>query len=167
MPNRLQCLFLFPVQKAIGFSGSNEASAVALPGNRLMMNIRNQKGYQRARMVALSNNGGQKWDTVYFDKQLPDPVCEGSILNLTPYRNKTVLAFSNNASEKRRDSLTLRISFDEGRTWPRHWLIEAGTTGKKGEVTAYADIAVVGKKAIGILYERSHYREIVFRRISW
>jgi len=131
------------------------------------MNIRNQTGDQRARIVALSNNGGQNWDTVYFDKQLPDPVCEGSILNLTPHSRKPVLAFSNNASEKTRDSLTLRISFDGGRTWSRSRLVEAGAAGKKGDATAYSDITVVGKKEIGVLYERNNYREIAFRQVHW
>lgn len=157
----------FHLSEVVALPGSNEASAVALPGNKLMMNIRNQKGDQRARIVASSHNGGQKWDTVYFDKQLPDPVCEGSILNLRPSSKKAVLAFSNNASEKRRDSLTLRISYDEGRSWPRSWLIEAGTKGQKGDATAYSDITVVGKKEIGILYERSNYQAIVFRLHRW
>lgn len=157
----------FHLSEVVALPGSNEASAVALPGNKLMMNIRNQKGDQRARIVASSHNGGQKWDAVYFDKQLPDPVCEGSILNLTPRSKNAVLAFSNNASEKRRDSLTLRISFDEGRSWPRSWLIEAGTKGQKGDATAYSDITVVGKKEIGILYERSNYQAIVFRLHRW
>ncbi len=157
----------FHLSDVVGLPGSNEASAVALPGNKLMMNIRNQKGDQRARIVALSHNGGQKWDRVYFDKQLPDPVCEGSILNLRPLSRKPVLAFSNNASEKTRDSLTLRISYDEGRTWSRSWLVEAGLAGKRGDATAYSDITVIDKKVIGVLYERNQYREIVFRRISW
>lgn len=157
----------FHLSDVVALPGSNEASAVALPGNKLMMNIRNQKGDRRERIVALSTNGGQKWDTVYFDKQLPDPVCEGSILNLSPRNRKPVLAFSNNASIQARDSLTLRLSFNEGRTWPRSWLVEAGDTGKKGDATGYSDITVVGKKTIGVLYERNQYREIVFRQISW
>lgn len=155
----------FHLSDVVSLPGSNEASAVALPRNKLMMNIRNQNGDQRARIIALSHNGGQKWDTVYFDKQLPDPVCEGSILNLTPRKRKPVLAFSNNASEKRRDSLTLRISYDEGRSWPQSWLIEAGNKRRKGDATAYSDITVVGKKEIGILYERDNYGEIAFRLI--
>jgi sialidase-1 len=157
----------FHLSDIVPLPGSNEASAVALPGNKLMMNIRNQKGDQRARIIALSHNGGQKWDTVYFDKQLPDPVCEGSILNLTPRSRKPVLAFSNNASQKNRDSLTLRISFDEGRTWPSSCLVEASADGKKGDATAYSDITVAGKKEIGILYERDGYRMISFRLLKW
>lgn len=157
----------FHLSQVLGLPGSNEASAVALPENKLMMNIRNQKGDRRARIVALSTNGGQKWDTTYFDPQLPDPVCQGSILNLTPRSKKAVLAFSNNASEKKRDSLTLRLSFDEGRTWPRSWLIEAGTNGKKGDATAYSDITLVRKKTIGILYERAGYSMIAFRSLRW
>ncbi|MBI2284966.1 MAG: exo-alpha-sialidase [Bacteroidetes bacterium] len=157
----------FHLSEVVNLPGSNEASATALPGDRLMLNIRNQKADQRSRIVALSSNGGQRWDTVYFDKQLPDPVCEGSILNLNPRSKKTVLAFSNNASEKRRDSLTLRISFDEGKTWPRYWLVEAGTAGKKGDATAYSDIVSVNKRELGVLYERDNYSMISFRLLRW
>lgn len=157
----------FHLSDVVDIPGSNEASATALPGGRLMMNIRNQKGDYRSRIVALSNNGGQRWDTVYFDKQLPDPVCEGSILNLSPRSKRAVLAFSNNASEKHRDSLTIRISFDEGRTWPRSWLVEAGAAGKKGDATAYSDIVSVNKRELGVLYERDNYRMISFRLFRW
>jgi hypothetical protein len=32
--------------------------------------------------VAISKDGGEHWDSVYYDKQLPDPVCQGSLLNI-------------------------------------------------------------------------------------
>jgi sialidase-1 len=51
----------------------------------MMLNARNQKGDIRLRIVAISSNGGASWDTSYFDRQLPDPVCEGSILNIGIY----------------------------------------------------------------------------------
>ena len=157
----------FRLSDVISFPGSNEATAVALPGDKLMMNIRNQKGDVRARIVAISNNGGKNWDTTYFDPHLPDPVCQGSILNLTPGKQKPVLAFSNNASEKRRDSLTLRISYDMGKTWSHSWLVEAAGTNQKGDVTAYSDLVAIDGKRLGILYERDGYSQIVFHMLAW
>lgn len=157
----------FHLSDVISFPGSNEASAVALSDGLLMMNIRNQKGDIRERIVAVSSNGGQSWDTTYFDPQLPDPVCEGSIINLTPGKNKPILAFSNAASQKRRDSLTLRISYDQGKTWPSAQLIEAAVTGIKGDATAYSDLVPLGKRRVGVLYERANYSQIVFKTLSF
>ena len=132
-----------------------------------MMNIRNQKGDVRERIVAVSSNGGQHWDTTYFDHQLPDPVCEGSIINLTPGKKNPILAFSNDASQKRRDSLTLRISNDQGKTWPYAQLIEAAAPGTKGDATAYSDLVPLGKRRVGVLYERANYSQIVFKELAY
>lgn len=157
----------FHLSEVISFPGSNEASAVALNGGQLMMNIRNQKGDIRERIVAMSSNGGQTWDTTYFDPQLPDPVCEGSIINLAPGKKNSILAFSNNASQKRRDSLTLRISYDQGKTWPVAQLVEAAVAGTKGDATAYSDLVPLGKKRVGVLYERANYSQIVFKVLAF
>ena len=96
--------------KILNIPGGNEATAAELSGNRLMMNIRNQKGDVKNRIVAISNNGGQTWDTTYFDKNLPDPVCQGSILTIGKRKGSNILAFCNSADTEIRDNLTLRIS---------------------------------------------------------
>lgn len=140
--------------------GSNESTAAELSGGRLMMNSRNQKGDIRQRIVAISQNGGQHWDTAYFDPQLPDPVCEGSILTLKRGSHYNILAFSNDASQQSRDSMTLRISFDDGNTWRRSYLIAS-------KATAYSDIVAIGKKHVGILYEADGYQKIIFTKINW
>jgi sialidase-1 len=133
------------------------------------MNIRNQRGDVRQRIVGLSENGGTTWQETYFDSQLPDPVCEGSILKIGSANGKNILAFSNAADVKRRDQLTLRISYDDGKTWPKAILIAKGKTEEesKEDFAAYSDLVMVNKKSIGILYERSNYSQIVFSPISW
>jgi sialidase-1 len=144
--------------------GSNEATATALSNSRLMMNMRNQKGDIKSRIVAISNNGGVQWDTIYFDKQLPDPVCEGSILTIGRRSQKNILAFCNNADSSIRDNLTLRISFDDGKTWQKNITIDK--TGK-ADNSAYSDIVQLDKKKIGILYEKNNYSSIVFTAVKW
>ncbi len=131
-----------------------------------MMNMRNQKGDIRARIVAVSKNGGETWDTTYFDHNLPDPVCQGSILNIGSKKGKTILAFCNAADTKRRDNLTLRISFDEGKTWIQNIVIDKGAVETKGDYTAYSDLVQLAKKKLGVLYEKNNYSEIVFTTIK-
>lgn len=151
----------FQLSEDVRFPGSNEATATPLNDGRLMMNIRNQRGDVKARIVALSSDGGQRWDTAYFDHQLPDAICEGSILSL----GKSVIAFSNAADTAKRDNLTLRISADEGKTWKREYVIDKN--GVAGNV-AYSDIVALKKKnTIGILYEKDKYARIIFKVVPW
>jgi sialidase-1 len=139
--------------------------AVQLSNDRLMMNIRNQRGDKRQRLIAISSNGGERWDTTYFDKNLPDPVCQGSILALGKRQN--TLAFCNAADTIYRNNLTLRISFDEGKTWKKNWLIDKSQPGQEISHTAYSDLVQINKRTIGILYERDNYKEIVFVKKAW
>lgn len=156
----------FKISENIPFAGSNEAIATELFHDRMMMSVRNQKGDVRSRIIAYSSNGGAKWDTAYFDKQLPDPVCQGSLLTLGYKKGKAIVAHCNAADEKLRDNLTLRISEDEGKTWTTNIVIDKSEGSGKKDWTAYSDLVKVGKK-IGVFYERNSYAEIVFKVINW
>lgn len=156
----------FKLSETIATEGGNEATAAELSGGRLMFNARNQKGDVRARIVAVSTDGGAKWDTTYFDKNLPDPVCEGALLNIGARGGKNILAFCNAADTRSRDNLTLRISFDDGKTWAQQYLVDKSQAGEK-DFTAYSDIVKTGKETIGVLYERDGYKAIVFKNVSW
>jgi sialidase-1 len=157
----------FQLGETLSIPGSNESMAAEISGGRLLFNARNQKGDIRARIVATSSNGGQNWDTTYFDAQLPDPVCQGSILTIGKKRKKNILAFCNAADEKRRDNLTLRISYDDGKTWSRSLLVHKGSDPKQADPAAYSDIVLVNKKTIGVLYEKNGYSTIHFKAMRW
>jgi sialidase-1 len=156
----------FKLSEDISFEGSNESTAAELSSGRLMFNARNQKGDVKARIVAVSNDGGAKWDTTYFDHNLPDPVCEGSILTVGNYKSKNILAFSNAANTQKRDNLTLRISFDDGKTWTKKYSVDQSTAGEN-DYTAYSDLVQTGKKSIGVLYEVNNYKAIAFKIVNW
>lgn len=157
----------FRISETIQTPGGNEAIAAELSGGRLMLNARNQKGDIRARIVATSSDGGENWDTTYFDQQLPDPVCQGTILTIGKKKKANILAFCNAADTKRRDMLTLRISYDDGSTWTKSILVDKGTDPKQSDPTAYSDIVPLSKKQIGVLYEKDGYRSIVFKPVRW
>ncbi len=157
----------FKLSETVAIEGSNEATATQISDNRLMLNARNQKGDKRSRIVTISNNGGETWSETYFDENLPDPVCEGSILNIGKKKDKSILAFCNAADTKNRDSLTLRISFDDGKSWEISKLVYAGKENKDKSPSAYSDIVKIGKKTIGVLFEKDNYSEIVFSLINW
>lgn len=153
----------FKISEDVNVPGSNEVMAVELSGDKLMLNARNQLGNIRRRIIAVSHDGGQKWDTTFFDHNLPDPVCQGSILSL----GKKTIAVCNDADTVNRNNLTIRVSFDEGKTWKINKNIAHAPDGYKGDFSAYSDIVTLPGKHIGILYESDNYKEIVFTTLSW
>src|SRR5690606_22257806 len=102
------------------------------------------------RIVSISSDGGATWDTSYFDKSLPDPVCEASILIIGKRKEKNILAFCNAADEKRRDNLTLRISFNDGLSWTKSFVLDKAENVKDN--AAYSDIVKISGREVGVLY---------------
>ena len=155
----------FHLGSALHIPGSNESIAAELGKGKLMMNSRNQKGHIRSRIVSVSSDGGQTWDTSYYDKNLPDPVCQGTILTIGKKKGKNILAFCNAADEKKRDNLTLRVSYDDGRSWPVAKLIDKAEQLKDN--AAYSDIVKLSKRSVGVLYEKNGYSQILFIAVKW
>jgi len=139
----------------------NECQVVELADGKLMMNMRNyHKPSRGVRGVATSTDGGETFSKVSYDKALPEPRCQASFLRYStagPGR-RNILLFSNPASKKGRVKMTVRASYDEGRTWPVARLIHAGGA-------AYSCLTVLPDKTVGLLYERDGYKRISFARI--
>ena len=157
----------FKLSETIFLAGSNESSATELSNGSLILNMRNQKGDIRSRIVALSKDGGSGWDTIFFDHNLPDPVCQGTILTVGSKDGKNILAFCNAADTRDRNNLTLRISYDEGATWKKNYPVDVSTGSDKANYTAYSDIVSVTNHQIGVLYEKADYSRIVFKIMKW
>ena len=157
----------FHLSNSLNLPGSNEAMAVELPGGKLMINARNQKGAPRQRIVAFSSDAGINWDTSYYDAQLPDPVCQGSLLAVQLKNKKSALIFCNNRDPQKRDNLTLQISFDQGATWTKQIGVAKNSMpdNYKGDYTGYADLVDLKNNKVGILYELDNYQKIVFEPI--
>ncbi len=159
----------FHLGASIAIPGSNESSAAEISGGKLLLNIRNQRGDIRQRIIGLSEDGSASWKETYFDPQLPDPICQGSILTIAQKKQAFTLAFSNAADTKNRDNLTIRISQDDGRTWPISIPVDNGASSGESpkDFTAYSDLVLLDSKNIGIVYERKDYSQIVFKKIKW
>ncbi|HEY9260702.1 sialidase family protein [Chitinophaga sp.] len=155
----------FHLAESLPIPGSNEATAAELSAGRLMINTRNQRGDVKARLIGISDDGGATWNKTYTDKQLPDPVCEGSLLTIGWKKEKAILAFCNAADTATRDNLTLRISYDEGNTWPKSYVV--ASSGKSvPSYAAYSDIVKITDRQIGVLYEADNYARIVFKMVQ-
>jgi sialidase-1 len=142
----------------------NECQVAELADGRLQLNMRNHNSSKRRRGVAESRDGGLTWSEVRFDDALPEPVCQASLLRFTrkPPHAKDRLLFANPADEKTRTKMTVRLSLDEGLTWPVSKLLHEGPA-------AYSCLAVLPDLSIGCLYERgekSAYERITFARFT-
>jgi sialidase-1 len=141
----------------------DESQVVELNDGSIMANMRDHFGYGE-RAVALSNDGGVTWKPAALDPTLIEPDCQGSIIRYTeqPACLKNRLLFSNPASRKDRIDMTVRLSYDEGKTWPIAKRIFAGSA-------AYSCLTVLPDMTIGCLYERgerSPYEKITLARFT-
>lgn len=141
---------------------TNECTAVELADGRVYLNMRSYHGDNRRR-VAFSHDGGLTWSPPQADQALIEPVCQASAVRavLKQDGGKDCIAFSNPASAKR-ERLTVRLSYDAGRTWPVAWVLHPGPA-------AYSDLAALSDGAIACLYERGEenpYETISFARFS-
>jgi sialidase-1 len=93
---------------------------------------------------------------------LPDPTCEGSMIDFRLRKKDHVLIFANLNHPSQRQNLTVRTNTDNGRSWTEGKLIEAGST-------AYSDLVIDQHNHVGILYEQGDYTRIVYRsfRYKW
>ncbi|MBE9668409.1 sialidase family protein [Mucilaginibacter boryungensis] len=139
---------------------TNETTVAELSGGNLMLNMRNSDRAHKTRLTSVSADGGETWGDVQTDTTLIEPICQGSLLNYAISKKRTVLLFINPASKTTRSNVTLRASFDDGKTWTNSVVVYPGPS-------AYSDIAVY-KKQVACLYEAGKikpYEGIAFKTI--
>lgn len=145
----------FNLSPNVAYAGSNEAIAAETSDGSLLFNCRNQSGDAKYRIQAFTKNGGETWSEVKVMTDLPDPVCQGSMIDFEPKKEKKVLIFSNLNSQTKREKLTIRVSKDDGKSWSVGKEIYAGAA-------AYSDLVVQKDQRIGVLYEKDDYTKIVY-----
>jgi sialidase-1 len=138
----------------------NETAVAQLSDGRVMLNIRNTSARNR-RAVAFSPDGATRWTEPVFDEQLKEPVCMASLCRLSEKgkQDRDRLLFANPDNLLRlgkparpgsmgdRRNLTVKLSYDEGKTWPVSRVLEPGFSG-------YSDLAVGPDGTVYCLYER-------------
>ena len=140
----------------------NECEVVELADGSLLLSMRNYRGPDR-RAFAVSRDGGETWSSPKLHEQVYDPTCQSSIHRYS-FEPKNRILYSGPGGPGRRD-LTIRLSRDEGDTWPVHRVLERGPS-------AYSDLAVLPNGDVGCLYEAGDehpYETITFARfpLQW
>lgn len=121
----------------------SETVAVQLLDGRVMLNIRNEsRRYRRA--ISISPDGATNWTPVTFHEELYEPICCAGLVRMYTPGGEGLLVFTNpaghpgevsrNGKDMPRTNLTVRISYDDGKSWPAARSIEPGMSG-------YSDVA--------------------------
>lgn len=132
----------------IAIPGGTESNVAELPDGRVILTARNGHPSNR-RAVAYSPNGINDWSPVTFPDELLEPGCMAGMLSHS-FGGKSVLLYSNPPTTDRehqeRKNVTIRASYDAGRTWPKSRLLQPGPS-------AYSDLAVLPDGTILCFYE--------------
>jgi sialidase-1 len=133
----------------VAWPGASESTAAQASDGSLVMNSRDDGGTTHARIVSISTSDGERWDKTFVAHDLPDLICEGSMVSYAGPDHKSVLLFSNLLKSKadHRQGLAISESSDGGRTWPKHTVIYKWSS-------TYSDLVVMGGGKVGILWER-------------
>jgi sialidase-1 len=133
-----------------------------------MLNMRDNRNRGNeevnGRTIATTTDLGETWtEHPTSRKALIEPTCMAS-LHKHMYNDdgteKSILLFVNPNSTSRRDHITLKVSFDDGRTWPEeYWILLDEYSGR-----GYSCITSVNDSTIGILYESSQ-ADMVFQTV--
>lgn len=140
-----------------GQAGGDENQLVELAGGRLLMDIR-QKGVAH-RWFAESADGGRTWGQPR--PGLAATPCCCSILRVPlPQDGKGpgAIIWSGPAGPGRK-KLVLRVSRDEGQTFPLERQISP-------EDAAYSALTLLQDQSIGVLWERGNYTQLTFTRLA-
>ena len=143
---------------------TNECEVVELADGSLMLNMRNYNREHTCRAVATSKDEGMTWSKVSYDHALVEPICQASIrrYSLPSDGGKNRILFSNPSEAGARKEMTVRLSYDECRSWPVHKVLWPGPA-------AYSVLAVMPDGTILCLYERGlkgAYENITLARFS-
>lgn len=122
----------FGEQSLIG-GATSECEVVELQRNqsnppRLLMDVRRSEGscgdgVAHCRWRSYSGDEGITWSPISPVPILPDPVCAAGIV---AWPKKQALLFSNAASTTGRVNITLKLSEDDGATWPHSQVGQQG-----------------------------------------
>ncbi len=154
-------------------SGTNEATVLESSDGKLYLNCRNHPRSSEGwnyRGVSWSSDYGMSFSPTVRDAYLPEPGCQGSVIRFTSavIEGQNRVLFCNPASPTEpmeRKNLTVRLSYDECRSWPVSRTINT-------EFSGYSDMCIAGDGAICCFYEsgkQTPYEKLTFARfnIDW
>jgi len=138
------------------FHHPNETMLAELSDERVMLVTRSVSQPNR-KLITTSSDGATQWSQPIFHNQLWEPICMASIVahpsapGTLLFSNPHSLALDNEGNEVpagrgKRQNLSIKLSRDDGQTWPITKTLDAGNS-------AYSDLAVLPDGTVVCLYE--------------
>jgi sialidase-1 len=138
------------------FGNPNETMITELSDGRVMLVSRSVSKTNR-KLVTTSPDGARNWTTPVFHDQLWEPICMASIVAFPSkpgtliFSNPHTLKLDKDAKEVpagrgKRENLSIKLSRDDGKTWPINKTLDPGKA-------AYSDLAVLPDGTVLCLYE--------------
>jgi sialidase-1 len=136
----------------------NETVAIELNDGRVMLNVRSESK-AHCRLVVTSPDGATNWSTPKFEDAMLEPICMAGIVRYK-HSGQNLILFSNPhnlevakgnpepGKSRARKNVSIKISRDDGQTWPLTKLLENGPS-------AYSDIGVTQNGTILCFYGRA------------
>jgi len=152
------------------FGNPNETMITTLSDGRVMLVNRNVSKTNR-KLITISNDGATAWSPPVFHDQLWEPICMASIVShpsatgMLIFSNPHMLGLDNAGEEipagrGKRQNLSIKLSHDDGKTWPINKTLEAGPS-------AYSDLAVLADGTALCLYEADNKIVVARFNLDW
>ncbi|CAG0918797.1 unnamed protein product [Notodromas monacha] len=144
--------------------GTNEATIVQVSNGSLYLNSRNML-LKKHRIAAWSDDNGETFHDGKLESTLIEPDghgCQGSLLPLTVNRKKVILFANPSTKQRKRENVSISISFDDCDSWEFARTIYAGSS-------AYTDMVALKNGIVGLIYERGFnhpYQSIAFDQFN-
>jgi len=152
------------------FGNPNETMLAELSDGHVMLVTRSVSKPNR-KIITLSPNGATGWSKPAFHDQLWEPICMASI-TAHPSQPGTLI-FSNPhtlkldkdgketpAGRGKRENLSIKLSRDDGKTWPISKTLDAGPS-------AYSDLAVLPDGTVLCLWETKNDIQCARFNLDW
>ncbi len=138
----------------------DENQLVEMRDGRVLMDFRQSAGTHR--WMAVSKDGGRRWSEPRPGVTVSPVACAIARYTLRSAGEGRDRILWSGPRGPGRMNLVIRVSYDEGRTFPVERAISEGHA-------AYSDITIMKDKSVGVLWERgvqSGYQFITFTRLS-
>jgi sialidase-1 len=149
--------------------GDNEAMAVELADGRVMVNARNYDDGEPVGLRSVTVNSFDEEGRISFGQRVDDvdlqsPTVQASIQRFTwpdepGVDGRDRILFSIPDHPRLRQNMTVRLSYDEGQSWPVAKTVDPGPS-------AYSDLVIQDDDHIGLLYERGNDGGIYYTSFS-
>ena len=150
------------------FGNPNETMITTLSDGRVLLVARSVSKANR-KILTTSADGATGWSTPAFHDQLWEPICMASITahpaGVLLFSNPHTLALDPDGKEipagrGKRQNLSIKLSRDDGKTWPVNKTLAAGPS-------AYSDLAVLPDGTVLCLYENAESIDCARFNLDW